>query len=171
MATITSTIGKEYLDAYDGYDEQEVSLGLVTGLYRSPAYQAKKVKRLAIGLLSDITYAGAEHDSNPLALPIYFNSQYQTLLSYNLHYLPEAKRRALILAVLKMNAARIRNNQPIVIDYHAVKRVVPDSQYIVRHYKTIGINPIKTYSLNEIPDAIKGANRWQNHYRVLKENR
>lgn len=171
MATITSAISKEYLDAYSGYNEQEVSLGLMTGLYKSPKYQKKKIKRLAIGLLSEITYAGSEHDTNPLVLPIVYESEYNTILGYNLHYVPEKIRRALMQAVLKTNAARIKSNQPIAIDYHLIKRLVPDSQYIVRRYKTIGINPIETYALNEIPEAIKGQNRWQNWYRGIKEGK
>lgn len=167
MATISTAISKDYLDAYDGYDHQQVGLGLQTGNYASPAYAKKKIKNLAIGLLSEISYAGFEHDNSPKIIPIAYESPYQTILGYNTNYVPLQIRQAIVKFILDSNAARIRSNQSMIVDYHALKRAVPISQYIIRRYKTVGINVIETFPLAELPNAIKGQSRWENHYRVL----
>ncbi|MBG24017.1 MAG: hypothetical protein CMF22_11245 [Idiomarinaceae bacterium] len=170
MATITTTVSQEYLAAYDGYDSQEVGLGLINpNIYKSgEAYRRKKIKRLAIGLISSVTYAGSEHDSNPKIIPLMYEQAYGTILAYNLNYVPQRTRQAIMKYILDSNAARIRSNQSMIVDYHALKRAVPDSQYIVRRYKAVGINLIETYGLSDVPNVIKGSGRWDNHYRILK---
>lgn len=167
MATISTAINQDYLKAYDGYDQQAVGIGLQTGTYASSQYAKKKIQNLAIGLLSEIIYSGFEHDQKPMILPLMYEGPYNTILAYNLNYVPEQHRRAIMKFVLDSNAARIRANQSMIVDYHALKRAVPSSQYIVRRYKTIGIRVLETHSLNEIPSSIKGTSRWQTHYRTL----
>jgi|AntDeeMinimDraft_6_1070357.scaffolds.fasta_scaffold00692_2 hypothetical protein len=169
MATISTAINKDYLDAYDGYDQQQVGLGLINpSIYATPQYQKKKIKNLAIGLLSDIRYAGFEYDPSPLILPLFFESPYQTILSLNLNYVPEKYRRAIMKFVLDSNAARIKSNQSMMIDWHGLRRAVPTVQYITRRYKAVGVNVVETHPLNQVPDVIKGQSNWQNHYKTLK---
>lgn len=166
MAIISNNI-KDYAAAYDGYDRQAVGIGLQTGTYATPAYQDRKIQNLAIGLISSVVYSGMEHDPNPLIMPMFYESAYNTIMAYNLHYVPEPHRRAIVKYVLDSNAARIQNNQPMLVDYNSLKRAIPISQYIVRRYKTIGLRVIDTYQLVEFPDAIDGVNPWQEHYRTL----
>lgn len=167
MALINTSL-KDYLDAYDGYDSHQVGIGLITpNIYATPSYQKTKIQNLAIGLISEITYSGSEHDRMPLIVPIVHESAYNTILAYNLHYVPEVYRRAIMRFILMSNDARIRNNQPLMIDYHALKRAVPVSQYIVRRYKLVGINVIETHQLVRTPEVIAGSNRWDSHFKVL----
>lgn len=168
MPNIISSVGREYAKAYSGADLSKIGLGLANpNIYATPDYQKKKIDSLAIGLISNITYAGAEHDRMPLILPIVHESSYNTILAYNLNYIPSHVRRAIVKFIIDSNAARIRSNQPLMVDYHAVKRAVKESQYIVRRYKQVGINLIETYPLVEIPNIIDEQSRWSNHYRVL----
>lgn len=170
MATITTAISSDYLSAYDGYDEQEVGLGLISpNIYATPSYQSRKIENLAIGLISDIRYAGFEHDPQPLILPYAFESRYQTILCLNLHYVPEAYRRAIMKFILDSNKLRIMNNQSMMVDFQALKRAVPVAQYIVRRMKNVGIRVNETFPLSRIPEAISGTNRWQSHYRTIME--
>lgn len=168
MATISTAISREYLQAYDGYDQQAVGMGLINpNVYATPSYQKKKIKNLAIGLLSEISYGGAVHDPSPLVLPIFYESPYGTILGLNLRYVPENYRRAIMKFVLDSNAARIRSNQALIIDWHAMKRAIPVVQYITRRYKAIGISVKETYPLNEIPNVITQQSPWSSHYREM----
>lgn len=169
MATIRTGLGKEYLDAYDGYDSQQVGIGLMQpDVYKTPGYSKKKIQSLAIGLLSSIVYSGYEHDQNPLILPILHESQYNTILAINLRYIPLLHRKAVMKFILESNAARIKSNQSIMIDYHSLKKSVPSIQYAVRRYKQVGIRVNETYQLNEIPQAINKRSRWENHYKLYE---
>lgn len=166
MPTISQTISPDILAAYDNYDKEAVGAGLMTGMYASPQYQNKKIKSLGIGLVSQLrSYGGADHDPSPLIIPYYFSSAYGAVYSFNLHYAPEQVRRNIVKVILDMNAARIKANQPMMIDYHSVIRAVPEAQGMVRLYKMPLINLDETYPLVETPEAIKGHSRWQNHYR------
>jgi predicted nuclease with RNAse H fold len=70
--------------------------------------------------------------------------------------------------VLDSNAARIKSNQSMMIDWHGLRRAVPTVQYITRRYKAVGVNVVETHPLNQVPDVIKGQSNWQNHYKTLK---
>jgi hypothetical protein len=166
MATITTSIGKEYLDSYEGYDSKQVGIGLSNpNIYKTPGYDKKKIQSLAIGLLSEAVYSGFDHDPTPLVLPIKYESQYNTILALNLHYVPQKYRQAIMKFVLESNASRIRNNQSILVDYNSLKRAIPVAQFIIRRYKQTGLRVVETYQLNEIPNAIKGSSRFDNHYK------
>lgn len=166
MATITTSIGKEYLDSYEGYDSKEVGIGLSNpNIYKTPGYDKKKIQSLAIGLLSECVYSGFDHDPQPMILPIVHESQYNTILALNLHYVPQKYRQAIMKFVLESNASRIRNKQSIIVDYSSLKRAIPIVQFITRRYKQTGLRVIQTYQLNEIPEAIKGSGRFDNHYK------
>lgn len=168
MATLSSG-GKEYQIAYDGADLEEIGLGLITpNIYASPDYQKKKIKTLAIGLLSDVVYAGFEHDHMPLILPIVQEPRYGTILAYNLHYVPVEYRQAIMKYVIDSNRARIKSNLPIIIDYHSLKRAIPQSASIVRRYKQVGVGVVETYALEDIPEVIRKPSRWENHYKQLQ---
>lgn len=167
MATITTAISSDYLKAYDGYDRQKVGIGLQTGTYASSAYAKKKIQNLAIGLLSECAYSGFDVDPTPLILPIAYESAYNTILALNLHYVPQQYRRAIMKFILDSNAARIKSNQSMMVDWHALKRAIPIVQYITRRYKTIGIRVRETFALNDIPKAITQTSPYSNHYRNL----
>ena len=169
MATISTNVAKEYIDAYDGFDMQAVGIGLQTGTYASPSYAKRKVQNLALGLISEIVYSGFFHDTNPKIIPLKFEPNFNTILAINLNYVPETYRRAILKFIIDSNQARIRDNQPILIDWHSLKRSVPVVQYITRRYKTTGIRIVEgNIPLSQWPDIIKGNNKWQNHYKVLQ---
>mgnify|MGYP006136807815 CR=1 FL=1 len=165
MPLITRSVGKDYLDMYQNYNQQQVGLGMIDpNIYATPSYQKKKIQNLVLGGISRIVYAGMEHDKEPLILTMVYESPYNTVLAYNLHYVPMAIRKNILKYVLDTNAARIKSNQPIIVDYHALKRAVPQSQYIVRRYKIVGINVRETIQLNEWPEILKEKSKWESHY-------
>lgn len=168
MALITQTVGDDYANMYNGYDSQAVGLGLIQpNIYATPSYQKKKISNLVIGGISRIVYAGMEHDPQPLVLSLFYEARYATILGLNLHYVPQKVRQAILKFVLDSNAARIRSNQPIMIDWHSLKRAVPYVQYITRRYKQVGIHVRETIPLVEWPEAIKDKSGWETHYRTL----
>jgi hypothetical protein len=172
MPILSSNVSKDAAELYTGYDKQDVGLGLLNpSIYKTPGYDKKKIQKLMIGALSTITYAGREHDPMPLALPFFYESAYATVLSYNLHYLPVQYRQAMLKFILDGKAQRIKSNLPMMIDYTALKRAIPISQYIVRRYKVVGVNVIETHPLIEYPDVIKDIGRWSNHYKEFQKNR
>ena len=164
-----ATISKKALDAYNGYDAQDVGIGLSNpNIYKTPDYEKKKIQTLAFGLVSESIYSGFDHDSSPLIVPFAHEAAYNTILAYNLHYCPQKYRQAIMKYILDSNAARIKANQPILVDYHAIKRAVPISQFIVRRYKQTGLRVVQTYPLNEIPNIITEPSRWEQHYKLQK---
>lgn len=169
MPLISSAVAQDYIDMYDGYDRQAVGLGMTNpNIYKSKSYAKKKVKKMLIGGISRITYAGWEHDREPLVMVLKYEPSYNTLLGFNLRYCPPQIRKGIMKFVLDSNAARIKDNLPILIDFDAMKRAVPDSQYIVRRYKVVGINVVETIHLNEWPDVMKEKSKWQGHYMLFK---
>lgn len=172
MATVTTSLSREYLEMYKGYNHQEVGLGVIhPNIYATPAYRKRKIKNMLIGGISKIRYAGMEHDTQPLVLTIGYESAYATILGFNLHYVPPTIRQNIMKYVLDTNMARIRQNLPIVIDYRSLKRAVPQSQYIVRRYKAVGIHLEETIPLTEWPEVAKERSKWENHYRLIQEGR
>ena len=167
MTIVTQTVGKELADLYSGFTLQDVGIG-TTGTYSTPQYNKKKTDKLLIGGLSEILYQGFEHDVRPLALTMTHESAYNTVLAYNLHYLPLNVRQEIIKVVLQSNIARIQSNQPLIIDYYDLKRRVPESQYIVRRYKITGTRVLAAIPLSDWDKAIRRKSGWENHWRVLK---
>lgn len=171
MPAITSGVGKDELELYTGYDHQKVGLGMMNpDIYKTPGYSKKKVQKLVIGGLSRVIYAGMEHDQQPLILPMVHESAYNTILAYNLNYLPRPLRQAMLKYVLDANANRIKSGQPIIVDYHALKRAIKESQYVVRRYKIVGLNVRETIPLVEWPEAIQKPGRWSGHYKKFMKS-
>lgn len=172
MPLITQSISKDTLELYSGYDQQAVGLGIINpNIYATPEYARKKVGNLVLGGISEIVYSGFEHDREPMFLCAGYIQQYNAVVGYNLHYCPPKMRSAILKFVLDSNAARIRSNQPIMIDYHALKRAIPDSQYIYRMLKIVGIRVIETIPLVEWPEVVKDRSKWEGHYRMIKEGK
>lgn len=167
MATVSQNISRDFVDLYTGYDRTRVGIGLQTGTYASPEYARKRTEKLIIGGLSEILYAGFEHDQNPLALPFWVESQYNTVISLNLHYVPLNIRQDILKYVLDTNVARIESNQPIVVDYYDLKRAVPVSAAIVRRYKVVATRVLNTIPLRDWDKVIRRPSRWENHYRLF----
>lgn len=169
MATISTIANSDYAAAYNGYDQQKVGAGLIDPtIYATPGYAKKKIQNLAIGLISDIRYGAFDHDPNPLIVPWAYESQYQTILAFNLHYVPQRIRSAIMRYILESNQNRIKSNQSIIVDYKRISRAIPDVQYITRRYKTVLIGVNETYPLVEIPKVIRGNYYLENHYLELK---
>ena len=179
MATVSGGISSEYLSAYDGYDRQKVGLGLATGvdpasgqptdtIYATSAYAKKKTQNLPVGLVSRIRYSAYENDQNPEVLVIGYEPAYATVIGYSLRYATTTLRRAILKFVLESNASRIRGNQPMIIDYYALKRAIPDSQYLVRRYKVVGIRVEDTYTLNEWTTVATTRTPFDGFYRRYK---
>lgn len=172
MAVISNAVDRDTLELYQGFDQQQVGLGLINpDIYATPDYSKRKIQKLGIGILTEAVYSGFDHDPNPLMLPLTHEPAYNTILAYNLNYVPRNIRQAILKFVIDSNANRIRANQPILIDYQSLKRAIPASQYIIRRYKQVGIRPIESFSLVEWPEVIKRRSKWEGHYRKLKKTR
>lgn len=170
MAAVSRNIQKDAQELYTGLDDpkamQDVGLGLVNpNIYATPEYQDKKIKTLIIGGLVDIVYAGFDVDPTPLIVTFGFETAYNTVLGMNLHYVPQQIRQAILKYIYDSNAARIRANQPLMINWQGLRRVVPEVQYITRRYKQVGIGVVETYPLVEWPEVVKQPSRFENHFR------
>lgn len=167
---LTITGEKDFKQIYDGYDDTMgahtlMNVGIGTDdrqIYATPAYQKGKRSTLIYGALNSIIYSGMEHDKEPLILPFYYEPQYNTVMAYNLHYIPPRMRAQMLDFIIRMNIGNIKHRLPLVIDYHAVKRAFPWSQTIVRRYKRTGIAVLSAHPIVEWQDLIKKSNRWQN---------
>lgn len=170
---VIKNIGPELLQTYDAYDSTRVGAGLINpDIYRTPGYSKKKIQTLILGGLSRIVYSAYEVSPMPLILSMGVEPQYNTVLGINLLYVPIRYRQAILKFVLDSNAARIRGNLPILVDYPSLKRAIPEVRYIVRRYKQVLIRVDETYPLVEWPNVIKKAeNTYQNTYRLIKEGR
>lgn len=164
MASITNSL-KDSEEMYSGYDSIKVGIGLSQpNIYASTAYALKKQSVLWLGGLADIIYSGFEEDRQPQILSIKLEPQYNTVLAFNLHYVPMHFRQAILKVALAMNKPRIEQNLPMYIDYHYIKRHIPQSEYIVRRYKVTGLNVIGNVPLIDWPKAIRGPSGWQKVY-------
>lgn len=165
MAVITG-LKSDWLDLYDGFDAKEVGIGLTTpNIYASAQYAKKKTGKVIMGGVTDIIYTGFEHDHNPLIMAMGYEPQYNTLMALNLHYVPENHRRAIIKWILMSNMTRLKSNNPILIDYHRLKKAIPSVEGIVRRYKLVGIRVVGAVPIKDWPRAIKQPSPWQNMYK------
>lgn len=172
MATITTSLSNEYIEMYKGYGTQAVGLGTADpNIYATDAYRKKKIKNLLIGGISKIRYSGIEHDPQPLVMTIGYEPAYATIIGFNLHYVPTVLREAIMKFVLDSNVARIKSNQPIMIDYRSLTLAIPQAKYIVRRYKAIGVHLEETIPLTEWPTVAKERSKWEGHYRLIQEGR
>lgn len=171
MATVTQTVNNDVLAMYTGYDQnrQEVGAGMLTpSLYSTPEYQEKKISSVIIGGISKIIYSSAFVDPTPTILTIAFEPAYQTIIGINLRYVPARTRQAILKFVMDSNQARIRANQPLVVDWGSLKNNVPDVQYITRRYKVVLVGVRETIPLVEWPNVITERSPYENHYQTLK---
>jgi len=173
MTTITSNFNKDVAAMYDGYKEnrQKIGLGLINpNIYATPDYQEKKISSIILGGISDVLYIGFDTDPTPLVLPFVFESAYNTVLAFNIRYIPPPIRKALLKYVLDTNVARIQSNQPILIDYQSTARAIPEVKGIVRRYKIVGLRVndatgMGTVPLVEWPNLINLHSPFQQIYR------
>lgn len=163
--TVLSSVPSDYAQMYDGYDSQLVGLGVDTANYASPQYAKLKTDKLLIGGLSEVIYAGMEHDRMPRIIPMAFETQYNTILAYNINYIPIDIRKRMIKQILQSNVARIQSNQPMFVDYYDLKAVVPETRAIVRRYKILGLRVLDAIPLRDWDRAIAVRTGWENHYR------
>ena len=165
MAT-TSNNKKNWVDVYDGFDTKLVGAGLIDpSIYSDPLYAKKKTQTLLIGGMNQITYGFWDNDMSPLIITIGYEPNYNTILAYNLHYVPEKVRHAMVQFIIKSNLKRIKKGQPLIVDYNKMKRVIPVSAQIVRRYKVVGIRVVDTIPLTAWGHAIRGNNKWSGHYK------
>lgn len=165
MVSIVNT-AQHWQNLYHGFSYQSVGIGLASpNIYATPAYAKKKQQHLVLGGIADISYAGFEHDREPLILSIKYEPQYNTILAYNLHYIPEMYRKAMLKLIFTMNKPRLQQNLPMYIDYDIIKQKIPVSENIVRRYKIIGIRNVDNVMLMNWPRVIAGNNKWQYWYK------
>lgn len=165
MATIKVPTKDEAMELYQGFDSLTVGPGTDPDMYASDSYAKSKTKQLYIGSLADLLYSGADHDLMPTALVLSHISQWNVVLSVNIHYLNNRLRLAVIRYVLESNKNRIRDNLPIMIDWHSLKRNFPQVAGATRMYKLPLINVRQVYVLNEWEEQAKKPSRWDNHYK------
>lgn len=166
IMAITSKLRKDWEEVYKGFDTKEVGVGTIDpNIYSNENYRKLKTQKLLIGGINRIAYAGFEHDASPLILTMAYVPTYNVILSYNLHYVPHKIRKQMIEFVIKTNRNRIKNNQPIIVDYHTMKRAIPASSKIVRMYKVQAIRVIETFPLDAWGIAIKENSKWERHYK------
>lgn len=166
MATVKTPNGKESAELYQGFDSLSVGAGTDPSMYSSDSYAKSKVQELYIGSLSQIVYGAFDVDPTPLALTLQHISIYNCVMCINLRYLNNRLRLAVIKYVLESNKNRIRDNLPIMIDWHALKRNFPQVAGATRMYKLTMIRVQETYPLLEWADAAKKAgDRFSNHYK------
>jgi len=160
---------KEYLRLYDGFSGSvDVGPGTQAGTYASDAYAQRKIKKLYMGGLTNIVYGGAEVDINPLVLVFRHENQYNTVLAFNLNYLPISTRKNVLKFIIESNKNRIRSQQMIMVSYDAVKRAVPQVEGCVRRYKLQLINVRETYPLVEWEEAVeKSGTQYSNVYKKV----
>lgn len=171
MATVSQTITPDLIAMYTGYDQnrQAVGAGLINpNIYATPEYQEKKINSVIIGGISKVVYSAFDTDPMPTVLVVGFEPAYQTILGINLRYIPQRTRQAILKFVIDSNQARIRANQPLVIDWRSLSRVVPDVQYITRRYKVVLLGVRETVPLVEWPNIITERSPYENHYQTLK---
>ena len=165
---------KDWIDLYNGFTEKDVGLTTIEPtIYYSKGYQkkkAKKLKKLFIGGINRIIYSGYEHDKEPLVLAMSYEPVYNTIIGYNLHYIPVTYRQKIIQLVLKSNIARIKKQLPLIIDYQMIKKAVPESLGAVRRYKVIGIRVDEAIPLTEWKETIKENSKWSNYYKNARKS-
>lgn len=167
MAAVSDNIIGDWGDLYDGFNMRTVGIGLSNpNIYASDDYAKKKTQQLVMGGLSELVYSGFEHDMKPMVLSFRYEPQYNTVMGFNLNYIPQAYRQAILKVALESNIPNLRQNRPLQISYDVIRQAVPEAAGIVRRYKNTGIRVLGNIPLNQWPVAIKGSRQWQNMYRM-----
>jgi len=135
--TAVSNHQKDWESFYDKVGQtKNVGIGTLDHqLYSTKAYQRKKKKKLLIGGISRIVYAGFENDPTPTILTLAFESQYNTILALNVRYMPKNVRYAILQFILKVNKVRIRDKKSLVMDYKTIVAAFPLVKNVIRRYK------------------------------------
>jgi len=127
--------------------ESTIKVGIGTlnvDLYHSKEYQKKKKKPLIIGNLARAVYAGFDTDPTPLILTFAFESKYNTVMAFNLRYVPTNIRRGVLDFILQSNKPRIKQRKPLLVDYRAVVKAFPQMYGAIRRYKIILLGVIES---------------------------
>ena len=170
MATTTRK-KTEYENIYTGFDITQVGAGSINpSLYSTEAYRKNKVQKLLIGGLTQIVYGFFEHDHSPLIITLGVIDKYGAILALNLHYVPYQVRKSIIDYIITSNRIRIKKNQPLMLDYHNMVRVVPLASKIVRLYKLGGVRVVETFPMKSWNIAIKQKSKWNGHYKRVGES-
>lgn len=167
---VVSNNKKDYLKLYQGFEQRDVGLGSIDpNIYATKGYRKKKTDKILMGGLQEIRYTGAEHDLHPLILVIGYEPAYNTILAYNLHYIPDHYRQAIINYVIMSNRARINSQLPLIIDYNKIKGHIPDSAKIVRRYKLQGIKILDQFPIVDWKAEASKKSKWQNWYKKVQQ--
>jgi len=168
--TVISSKKSDFLSIYQGFGTTKAGLGKIDpNIYSTKAYRKKKINKILIGTLNRIIYSGFDHDKEPLVLVMAYEAKYNTIIGYNFHYLPENYKRAILDVVIRSNRARIKKNNPIIVDYSLLKKAVPKSVGAIRRYKVVGVRVVDQYKLDEWPKIVKEKSKWQNIYKDPKK--
>jgi hypothetical protein len=166
MPIISNSISQDFIDMYDGFDSTTVGIGMQNpNIYATPEYQKKKIQKLVIGGISKIVYSGYENDLTPMCLALGVEPRYNTIIGLNLRYVPPKIRQNVMKYVLSANAARIRANQPLMINLDSLRRLIPQINGAIRRYKIVGIRVVETYKLTDWPSLITENSPFENHWR------
>lgn len=167
MAVVSNSI-KDFAAIYQGFPTKDVGLGTIEpNIYATKSYQKKKIDKILIGGLQSIKYAAFEHDPEPLILALKYEPQYNTIIAWNLHYLPVDMRKAVLEIFLRSNEMRIRQRQPLLVDDALIDQLnsrVKGLKNCIRRYKVAGIKVLNQYTLLEWETAVEVKGRWSNWY-------
>lgn len=166
MATAQQGSKDDWDDLYSNFEPVKVGPGsLEPNIYATNNYARLKQDTLLIGGLSEILYLPFFVDKEPLLLSMKIEPQYNTVLGFNLRYVPQNIRIAMVNVVFETNQNRIRNDQSLFIDYNLMKRRVPESQYIVRRYKLPMLRVLGNIPLQDWTAVIAQTSGFENVWR------
>lgn len=167
MATYSKAAG-DWTGFYDDYKTtKQVGIGTLDyKLYSSAKYQKKKKKALVLGGITKIVYAGFDNDPMPYVLSFAFESQYQTIMGFNLRYIPSTTRTQLLDFIVKSNATRIKKKKPIIIDPKQLIKKFPQLLGCIRRYKIALIGVIENTPLIGWPLIAKESSEFSQIYKL-----
>lgn len=172
MANILQPIESELAEIYSGWDQNKknIGLGLISpSIYAYDEYRQTKIESIMLGSLSKVMYAGFEHDMMPTVLVCDHVPRYNVIRGFNIRYVPEQIRRAMMKYVIEDNVNRIERNLPMVFDINGIMRAIPEASAILRMYKQQGLRlqPNGVVPLIDWPTVAAEPSPWSNHYRNL----
>lgn len=168
MAVVSASV-KDWAELYDGFDKQLIGIGLSNpNIYADDRYAKKKQGQIVLGGLASMVYSGFDHDPMPLALTFAYEPQYNTIMAFNLHYVPQIYRQAILKMVVDMNVNNIKKNKPIVVDYKKIVKKIPQAEAIIRRYKLTGIRVLGNIPIAEWGKATKERSPFSNMYKARR---
>lgn len=156
---------KKYV--YGETDTMKVGVGTDEKNYSNKAYAKKKTTDIMMGTINRLSYLGYELDKEPLVLVSWYNPAYNVIEGVNINYLPVAIRRNLVKYVKKTNALRIKAGKPLLIDYHDLKKAIPEIQGAWRRYKVIATKGEQIVRLDEWESVLTESTKYKNHYKFI----